>query len=100
MQWPSTRKLGEYDFSDEKLKDSLGIPPEIDRLKHPEIRELQKKMNSFMVTLDRINARYGAGTAAFGDLGVCGEERPLWEMKNDMKSHRYTTCWQELVCAR
>ncbi|HQU99474.1 MAG TPA: DUF4113 domain-containing protein [Nitrosomonas sp.] len=57
-------------------------------------------MNSFMVTLDRINARYGAGTAAFGDLGVCGEERPLWEMKNDMKSHRYTTCWQELVCAR
>ncbi len=59
-----------------------------------------QKMNSFMVTLDRINARYGAGTAAFGDLGVCGEERPLWEMKNDMKSHRYTTCWQELASVR
>lgn len=59
-----------------------------------------QKMNSFMVTLDRINARYGAGTAAFGDLGNCGEERPLWEMKNDMKSHRYTTCWQDLVYVR
>ena len=35
--------LGEYDFSDEKLKDSLGIlPPGIGRLKQPQIRELQK----------------------------------------------------------
>ena len=32
--------LGEYDFFDEKLRDSVGIlPPEINRLKHTKIRE-------------------------------------------------------------
>ena len=44
MSWAHINMLGEYDFSDEKLKDSLGIlPPEISRLKHPQIRELPKK---------------------------------------------------------
>lgn len=40
--------LGEYDFSDEKLKDSLGILlPGIGRLKQPQILELKKmKVNN------------------------------------------------------
>lgn len=43
MSWAHINMLGEYDFSDEKLKDSLGIlPPETSRLKHSLIRESPK----------------------------------------------------------
>ena len=43
MSWAHINMLVEYDFSDEKLKDSLGIlPPETSRLKHSLIRESPK----------------------------------------------------------
>ena len=40
--------LREYDFSDEKLRDSVGIRPlEISGLNRPKVGELQDGQNSF-----------------------------------------------------
>jgi hypothetical protein len=41
--------MGEYDFSDEKLRDSVGIkPPKIDDLNEAECWELQNGQNAFV----------------------------------------------------
>ncbi len=47
MSWAHINMLGEYDFSDEKLKDSVGILP----LKHPQIQEAKKKLKANHITL-------------------------------------------------
>jgi len=40
MAWAHINMLGEYDFSEEKLQDVLGIiPPKISRVKHPSRRD-------------------------------------------------------------
>jgi hypothetical protein len=40
MAWAHINMLGEYDFSDEKPRDSVGIlPPEISSMRHHQIRE-------------------------------------------------------------
>lgn len=55
------------------------------------------KMQQLMTTLDSINSRYGAGSAYFGDIGISSNKKPLWAMRDDMKSQRYTTHWDELI---
>lgn len=47
---------------------------------------------ALMQTLDRVNRKYGRGTvkAATELLGS------RWQMKQELRSPRYTTCWEEL----
>lgn len=51
---------------------------------------------ALMQTLDRVNRKYGRGTvkAATELLGS------RWQMKQELRSPRYTTCWAELPIAR
>ncbi|AFY91186.1 Y-family DNA polymerase [Chroococcidiopsis thermalis] len=51
-------------------------------------RERSRKL---MQVIDRINQQLGAGTIAFAATGL----RQSWGRK-EMRSPRYTTCWQEL----
>ena len=48
ISWQHINLLGEYDFSDEKLQDNVGIrPPKIDSLKRAKIWGLQNRVMCF-----------------------------------------------------
>lgn len=51
-----------------------------------------------MATLDRINQRFGRGTAGFASTGW--RERPDWGMRQNNLSPCYTTRWADLPRAR
>jgi len=52
-----------------------------------------------METLDTINHRWGRGTLQTGSACVAAESRP-WQMKQLRMTPKYTTDWDELICAR
>jgi len=45
-----------------------------------------------MATLDRINETFGRGTVRLGAEGL----QQAWAMKQDRRSPRYTTRWDEV----
>jgi len=49
--------------------------------------------------LDRLNRRYGQDTVFVASAGLGGAQR-VWSMKQEHRSPRYTTCWDELPVAR
>jgi len=49
--------------------------------------------------LDRLNQRYGQDTVFVASAGLGGVQR-VWSMKQEHRSPRYTTCWNELPVAR
>lgn len=49
--------------------------------------------------LDRLNQRYGQDTVFVASAGLGGLQR-VWSMKQEHRSPRYTTCWEELPVAR
>jgi DNA polymerase V len=53
-------------------------------------RERDQKL---MQTMDLINRRFGAGTLQVAAAGI----RRQWEMKRQVRSPRFTTCWGELA---
>ncbi len=57
--------------------------------------EGEKEMR-LMETIDRINARFGAGTISHAAAGF---ERP-WQMRQARKSARFTTSWEEIPLVR
>ena len=60
--------------------------------------EEEARANQLMVTLDRVNARFGSGTL---QPGVAGLQEPRgWAMKRGNKSPAYTTRWADLARAK
>lgn len=51
------------------------------------------KCDALMETIDKLNIRFGKGSLF---LAVQGTKRN-WRMKNDLRSPRYTTSWDELL---
>lgn len=73
----------------------LGLRPKVQR--QMSLWELeQKNADALMQTLDTINARFGAMTIQYA---VAGIKKP-WAMRSERRSHRYTTCWKELLVVR
>jgi DNA polymerase V len=58
----------------------------------PEKEKVREKENVLMTCVDKINASWGRDTVKLASEGV--EQK--WYMRQDQKSRRYTTCWQEL----
>lgn len=52
-----------------------------------------------MAALDRLNDRYGRGTVQLASAGLGGERRS-WTMKQQWRTPRYTTRWEDLPVAR
>ena len=52
-----------------------------------------------MAALDRLNDRYGRGTVQLASAGL-GAEARKWTMKQQWRTPRYTTRWDELPVAR
>jgi DNA polymerase V len=53
---------------------------------------------ALMSTLDRINRKFGRGTAGFGATGW--QARPQWGMRQQQLSRHYTTSFRDLPTAR
>lgn len=49
--------------------------------------------------LDHLNRRYGQDTVFLASAGL-GSARRVWSMKQEHRSPRYTTCWDEMPIAR
>ncbi|NIC39908.1 DUF4113 domain-containing protein, partial [Aquabacterium sp. A08] len=50
-----------------------------------------------MQTLDALNARWGPGTVALGSAALRHAPAPRWAMRQQRRSPRYTTRWDELL---
>jgi len=50
------------------------------------------RQKALMATLDRINETFGRGTVRLGAEGL----QQAWAMKQDRRSPRYTTRWDEV----
>jgi DNA polymerase V len=49
-----------------------------------------------MAVIDSLNRRYGSGTIRFASEGI----RQDWKMRSDLRSPRYTSCWDELLVVK
>ena len=54
---------------------------------------------ALMTTIDGINRRYGRGTVLMASAGLAGDAR-AWSMKQERRTPRYTTCWEDMPVAR
>ena len=52
-----------------------------------------------MLAMDTLNRRYGCGTVALASAGVAAAPR-RWSMKQERRTPRYTTRWDELLTVR
>ena len=52
-----------------------------------------------MTALDTLNGRYGKGTVLMASAGLAGDRRE-WSMKQERRTPRYTTDWEDLPVAR
>ena len=52
-----------------------------------------------MVTLDKLNDRYGRGTVLLASAGLEGKRR-TWAMRQNLLTPQYTMLWDELPVAR
>jgi DNA polymerase V len=57
------------------------------------IEDTKLQNESLMTTMDAINEKYGKQTVYFA---LCGIQK-AWSSRQDRKTPRYTTCWQELL---
>jgi len=57
---------------------------------------LAARQNDLMRALDSVNAKWGRNTLHYAATGI---GRP-WQMRQERKSGRFTTCWQELPIVR
>lgn len=60
-----------------------------------------KDRSCLMQALDRVNERYGRGTVALASGGDADTRRKgAWAMKQERRTPRYTTHWDEMAVAR
>jgi DNA polymerase V len=56
----------------------------------------EPRSDALMQTFDAINAKFGRGTIQLAAAGL----KKTWAMKGEMRSPRYTTCWEEIPVVR
>jgi DNA polymerase V len=55
--------------------------------------------STLMLAMDQLNDRYGRGTVLLGSAGLAGDKR-TWSMKQERRTPRYTTCWEDVPVAK
>ncbi|MBC7379585.1 MAG: Y-family DNA polymerase [Burkholderiaceae bacterium] len=83
---PDDLAQGELDLFGGHMDDEAPEPATRDRSK-------------LMTAMDEVNARYGRGSLLVASAGL-GAERRAWSMKQDRRTPRYTTNWDEMPIAR
>jgi len=51
------------------------------------------KKDFLIKKIDEVNSKFGNNSVIFGATGIKKE----WKMKNEKRSNRYTTCWNEML---
>ena len=59
----------------------------------------QVKSTQVMQTMDLLNQRFGSNTLTLAGTGANAANQPLWRMRANHKSQRFTTAWQEIPIA-
>ena len=59
----------------------------------------RRNAQQLMAAIDGLNDRYGRGTVHLASAGLSGERR-LWSMKQERRTPRYTTRWDEIPIVR
>ena len=59
----------------------------------------RRNAQQLMAAIDGLNDRYGTGTVHLAIAGLSGERR-LWSMKQERRTPRYTTRWDEMPIVR
>ena len=59
--------------------------------------EHERRQARLMRALDAVNDRFGRGTLTLGSAGLCQEPGRRWTMRQERRTPRYTTCWDELL---
>jgi DNA polymerase V len=75
------------------LQDGSIKQRELDLEQEPSAR------GQLMGALDKLNDRYGRGTVTMASAGTRGPQREF-EMKRNLLTPQYTTCWQDLPVAK
>jgi DNA polymerase V len=57
----------------------------------------ERRQARLMRALDAVNDRFGRGTLTLGSAGLCQEPGRRWTMRQERRTPRYTTCWDELL---
>lgn len=57
----------------------------------------ERKQARLMRALDAVNDRLGRGTITLGNAGLCQETGRRWTMRQERRTPRYITCWDELL---
>ena len=57
----------------------------------------ERRQARLMRALDTVNDRFGRGTLTLGSAGLCQEPGRRWTMRQERRTPRYTTCWDELL---
>ena len=57
----------------------------------------ERRQSRLMRALDAVNDRFGRGTLTLGSAGLCQEPGRRWTMRQERRTPRYTTCWDELL---
>lgn len=57
----------------------------------------ERRQARLMRALDAVNDRFGRGTLTLGSAGLCQEPGRRWAMRQERRTPRYTTCWDELL---
>ena len=57
----------------------------------------ERRQSRLMRALDAVNDRFGRGTLTLGSAGLCQEPGRRWIMRQERRTPRYTTCWDELL---
>jgi DNA polymerase V len=55
--------------------------------------------SQLMAALDTVNRRYGRGVLKMASAGLDGDHR-VWSMKQERRTPRYTTRWEDMLVAK
>lgn len=67
----------------------------------PQPAEVKRDRTRLMSALDQVNGRWGKGSVTLGSVPVSkGRAAPQWGMKQERRTPRYTTEWDEMPSAR
>lgn len=70
-----------------------------DRSAFGDVNGNRRASPALMSTIDGLNDRYGRGTVQLASAGLSGDRR-AWSMKQERRTPRYTTKWEEMPVVR
>lgn len=88
---------GELDWFDEN--DPLPSPVPAHEQSLVNAGQGGRDRTRLMAAMDEVNQRFGRGAMQLASAGLEGERRP-WSMKQERRTPRYTTHWEEMAVAR